>query len=71
MIHHNTLDMDTPAGTSFTATRRGFLAGAGAALVYCLHCPESTAPFIGLWYTLGMLIPAIAGALLGPRLLRW
>ena len=49
----------------------GLLSGASAALVYCLHCPESTAPFIGLWYTLGMLIPAAVGALLGPRLLRW
>jgi hypothetical protein len=29
------------------------------------------APFIGFWYLLGMLIPAAAGALLGPRLLRW
>jgi hypothetical protein len=29
------------------------------------------APFIGIWYLLGMLIPAAAGALVGPRLLRW
>ena len=49
----------------------GLLSGATAALVYCLHCPESTAPFIGLWYTLGIFIPAAAGALLGPRLLHW
>jgi hypothetical protein len=57
-----------PRAAGFAA---GLLAGAGAALVYCLHCPETTAPFIGLWYTLGMLIPAAVGALLGPRLLRW
>lgn len=49
----------------------GLLAGATAALVYCLHCPESSAPFIGLWYTLGILIPAIIGATLGRWLLRW
>jgi hypothetical protein len=30
-----------------------------------------TAPFIGVWYLLGMLIPSAVGALLGPRLLRW
>ena len=49
----------------------GLLSGATAALVYCFHCPESSAPFIGLWYTLGMLIPAIFGASLGRWLLRW
>lgn len=49
----------------------GLLAGAAAALVYTLHCPESEAPFLGTWYVLGMLIPVAAGASLGPRLLRW
>jgi hypothetical protein len=49
----------------------GLLAGACAALVYSLHCPEMGAPFIGVWYLLGTLIPAAAGLLLGPRLLRW
>lgn len=49
----------------------GLLAGAGGALVYALYCPEMAAPFIGLWYLLGMLIPAAIGALLGPRWLRW
>ena len=47
------------------------LAGAIGALVYCLHCPELAPPFLGFWYLLGMLIPAAAGAALGPRLLRW
>ena len=49
----------------------GLLSGATAALVYCLHCPELAAPFVGFWYLLGMLIPAGAGALLGKALLRW
>jgi hypothetical protein len=49
----------------------GFAAGAFGALVYSLHCPELTAPFIGVWYLLGMLIPTVIGALLGPRLGRW
>ena len=49
----------------------GLLAGAAAALVYCLHCPEIEAPFVGFWYLLGILIPAAAGAALGPSLLRW
>lgn len=49
----------------------GLLAGAIAALVYCLHCTEMEAPFIGFWYVLGMLIPAGVGAMLGRILLRW
>lgn len=57
-----------PRRAGFTA---GLLAGALAALVYSLHCPEGGFPFIGFWYVLGMLIPAGVGAWLGDRLLRW
>lgn len=49
----------------------GLLAGATAALVYSLHCPELQAPFVGFWYTLGILVPAALGALIGPWQLRW
>ena len=49
----------------------GFAAGAVGALAYSLHCPELAAPFIGIWYLLGILIPTIIGTLLGPHLLRW
>jgi hypothetical protein len=49
----------------------GLLAGALGALVYALHCPESAAPFLAVWYVLGIAIPTLAGAVLGPRVLRW
>jgi hypothetical protein len=49
----------------------GMLAGAQGLLVYCLHCPESTLPFWGVWYVLGMLVPTALGAVLGKVLLRW
>ena len=49
----------------------GLLAGAMATIVYCLHCPEMGVPFWAVWYLLGMLVPAVIGALLGPRWLRW
>lgn len=49
----------------------GLTAGGFAIASYSLHCPEPGLMFIGLWYTLGALVPAAAGALLGPRLLRW
>lgn len=49
----------------------GLLAGSTATLAYCLHCPEMGVPFWGLWYVLGMLLPLLLGAAIGPRLLRW
>lgn len=49
----------------------GLLAGAMATLAYCVHCPEMDVPFWGVWYLLGMLVPTVIGALLGPRWLRW
>ena len=49
----------------------GLLAGATGAFVYCFHCPELDAPFLGVWYVVGILIPTTIGALLGKRLLRW
>jgi hypothetical protein len=49
----------------------GFAAGAWAATLYCLHCPEVSAIFVLTWYTLGMVLAAGVGALLGPRFLRW
>ncbi|TAK87687.1 MAG: DUF1109 domain-containing protein [Betaproteobacteria bacterium] len=60
-----------PTRLRLAGTAAGFLSGAIGALVYCLHCPELEAPFLGFWYLLGMLIPSAFGALLGPRLLRW
>jgi hypothetical protein len=49
----------------------GLLASSVATVAYCLHCPEMEVPFWAIWYLAGMLIPALAGWLLGPRLLRW
>lgn len=49
----------------------GLTAGAWGATLYCLHCPEVSAIFVLTWYTLGIGLAALAGALVGPRLLRW
>jgi hypothetical protein len=49
----------------------GAMGGAAGAWVYAFHCPESGTPFIALWYTAGIALPALAGLILGPRLLRW
>lgn len=60
-----------PTRLRLAGTAAGFLAGATAALIYCLHCPEMAAPFVALWYVVGIAFPTAAGAALGPRLLRW
>ena len=49
----------------------GLVAGALAATVYQLHCNESSPGFVLIWYSLGIAIPAAAGALIGPRVLKW
>lgn len=60
-----------PTRLRLAGAAAGLLSGATGALVYCLHCPELAAPFVGFWYLLGILIPTAAGAWLGPRMLRW
>lgn len=49
----------------------GAMAGGAGAMVYALHCPEMAAPFLAVWYVLGMALPTALGALLGGKLLRW
>jgi len=49
----------------------GLTAGAWAAALYGLHCPDDAAIFVFTWYSLGMLLASGVGALLGPRMLRW
>ena len=60
-----------PTRLALSGAAAGLLAGSVGALTYALHCTEMAAPFLALWYLLGMLIPTAAGAALGPRLLRW
>jgi hypothetical protein len=52
-------------------TVAGILAGASGTFVYAFHCFESAAPFIAIWYTLGMAAVGVLGGLLGRWLLRW
>lgn len=49
----------------------GLLAGASSAAIYCLHCPETAAPFVLIWYSLGILLSTLLGAASGKYLLRW
>ena len=60
-----------PTRLALAGAAAGLLSGAGGALIYALYCTEMAAPFIGIWYLLGMMIPAAVGAVLGRQLLRW
>ena len=60
-----------PTRLALAGATSGLLAGGLAAAVYGLYCQESAAPFVAVWYRLGIAASALVGALLGPRLLRW
>lgn len=60
-----------PTRLRLAGAASGLLAGSMATLAYSLHCPEMSVAFWAVWYVLGMLVPTVIGALLGPRLLRW
>jgi len=60
-----------PTRLRLTGAVIGLASGGVAATIYCLHCPETTATFVLSWYTLGILLAAGVGAILGPKLLRW
>jgi hypothetical protein len=49
----------------------GLASGATAAMVYCLHCPEMSPAFVGVWYVLGIAAMTLVGALIGPKVLSW
>jgi hypothetical protein len=54
-----------------TGAAAGLLSGAVAASLYAFYCTEDSPMFWALWYSAGIAIVAVAGALAGPRLLRW
>jgi len=49
----------------------GLVAGAIGAAIYALHCAETSAGFVLVWYSLGLALCAGAGAVLGSRVFRW
>ncbi|WP_416758612.1 NrsF family protein [Roseateles sp. So40a] len=60
-----------PTRPVLTGAAAGWLAGAVGACVYALHCPEMAAPFVAIWYVLGMGMSAALGAWAGRSWLRW
>ena len=54
-----------------TGAALGLLAGCISAVGYSLACPEASPAFVALWYSTGLLLTTVLGALLGPRWLKW
>lgn len=49
----------------------GLVAGGISAMAYALHCTDNSLPFVAVWYGATIVLCTLAGAALGPRLLRW
>ncbi|MGX1323185.1 hypothetical protein AB7M17_006638 [Bradyrhizobium sp. USDA 377] len=54
-----------------TGAFSGLVAGGISAIAYALHCTDDSLPFVALWYGGTIVLCTLAGAILGPRLLRW
>ncbi|WP_108519290.1 DUF1109 domain-containing protein [Bradyrhizobium algeriense] len=60
-----------PTNLSRAGAFAGLVAGGVSAMAYALHCTDDSLPFIAVWYGGTIVLCTLAGAALGPRLLRW
>ena len=60
-----------PRNPTLAGFAAGIMAGGAGAWVYSFACAETGMMFLVLWYTLGILIVGVIGAVLGRFLLRW
>lgn len=60
-----------PTNLTRAGALAGLVAGGTSAMGYALHCTGDSLPFIALWYGGTIALCTLAGAMLGPRLLRW
>ncbi len=65
------LRQGAPSRPALAGAGAGLLAGAVGAALYATHCPDDSPFFVAAWYSLGIAIVTLAGALAGARLLRW
>jgi hypothetical protein len=60
-----------PTNLVRTGAFAGLVAGGVSAMAYALHCTDDSLPFVAVWYGGTIVLCTLAGAALGPRLLRW
>ena len=60
-----------PTNLVRTGAVAGLVAGGISAMAYALHCTADSLPFVAVWYGGTVVLCTLAGAALGPRLLRW
>lgn len=60
-----------PTNLVRTGAVAGLIAGGISAMAYALHCTDDSLPFVAVWYGGTIVLCTMAGAALGPRLLRW
>ena len=60
-----------PTNLVRTGAVAGLVAGGVSAMAYALHCTDDSLPFSAVWYGGTIALCTLAGAALGPRLLRW
>ena len=60
-----------PANPTLAGLAAGLFAGGAGAWIYTFHCGENGMMFLLLWYSLGIAVVALLGALIGRFALRW
>jgi len=60
-----------PTNLVRTGAFAGLISGGVSAMAYALHCTDDSLPFVAVWYGGTIVLCTLAGAILGPRLLRW
>jgi hypothetical protein len=65
------LSEGAPAEPRLTGALAGIVSGAIAASLYAMHCTDDSPLFVATWYSIAIVIMALAGWGLGKRLLQW
>ncbi|MCP8883982.1 DUF1109 domain-containing protein [Devosia sp. XJ19-1] len=60
-----------PASPTLAGLAAGLLAGGFGAAAYAFYCGETSMMFMAVWYSLGIALTALIGAIIGRVMLRW
>jgi hypothetical protein len=65
------LRQGAPSRPALTGAVAGLASTGIGATLYASHCTSDSPLFMAAWYVIATAIVAVAGAVLGARLLRW